>query len=176
MLAAAEAAANAEARAAVEVLQAVALPVRLPSLPGLEGEAVYQPAQLSIPIGGDWYDGFRRPDGKVGLVVGDVSGHGQRAATIMVRISNLLHYLALADRTVDEVLITASEGLADTWNGFATCCFAMLDPDTGEFAWASAGHPPPVILGDDGPSVLPFETYSPPLGVTKPASVATHTG
>src|SRR5207249_8847142 len=80
-----------------ETLQRSLLPDRLPSVPGIILEARYLPVTRNMEIGGDWYDAFRLPDGRLAVAAGDVMGKGLSAAAGMGRVRNALRALALTD-------------------------------------------------------------------------------
>src|SRR3954462_7747267 len=84
-----------EERQVVEALQRTLLPESLPQLPGLELAARYQPALVGTRIGGDWFDVFPLAGGQVGLVIGDVMGHGVAAAAMMAQLRTALRAYAL---------------------------------------------------------------------------------
>ncbi|WP_165865759.1 PP2C family protein-serine/threonine phosphatase [Vallicoccus soli] len=123
-------------------------------LPGVALAVDYRPAQGSLQVGGDWYDAFPLPDGRLALVVGDVVGHDVEAAAVMGQMRSLLRGAAYHphDRPsqVLERLDTSSTGLGlDT---LATCVYAELDV-TGaapELHLSNAGHPPPLLVRSDG--------------------------
>ena len=87
-----------------ETLQRSLLPERLPQIEGLEIAARYLPAGHGAAIGGDWYDALERPDGSVALVVGDVVGHGLRAAATMGQLRNAFRAYGLAESSPAEVM------------------------------------------------------------------------
>ena len=80
-----------------ETLQRSLLPDRLPSVPGIILDARYLPVTRNMEIGGDWYDAFRLPDGRLAVAAGDVMGKGLSAAAGMGRVRNALRALALTD-------------------------------------------------------------------------------
>jgi hypothetical protein len=112
----------------------------------------YHPAAEGAQIGGDWYDSFRLPDGRLTVVVGDVTGHDRHAAAAMSQIRNLLRGISYTLRKpparVLAALNEAMTGLAV--DAFATVVVAQIDPETDELRWTNAGHPPPVLLAPDG--------------------------
>jgi serine phosphatase RsbU (regulator of sigma subunit) len=112
----------------------------------------YQPSAEGAEIGGDWYDAFRLPDGRITLVVGDVTGHDRYAAAGMSQIRNLLRGISYAllrpPARVLSALNEAMNGLAV--DVFATVVLAQIDPDSYELRWSNAGHPPPMLLTADG--------------------------
>lgn len=152
-------------RLAIELLQRAALPTSLPEVDGLELAARYEPALAGQPVGGDWYDAFELEDGRLALVIADASGHGPDAAAHMVQVRNVVRALAIEHGEPDRVLSQANRvvGRIAEQNLFATCCYLVVDPSTGAFAWASAGHLPPLLAGAD-PRYL-ASAVGPPLGV-----------
>jgi hypothetical protein len=127
----------------------------------------YRPAD-GPAAGGDFYDAFPLPDGKVALLLGDVSGHGRQALakTTLVRFTVRAHLEAgMSPREAIAIAGRSLDGrLADD---FSTVLAAIHDPATGTLTYASAGHPPPLVLG---PSAHPPVTVSsaPPIGVGFP--------
>ncbi len=145
-----------------ETLQRAVLPARLPEGNGFRLAARYLPADRPSLVGGDWYDAFSLPDGTLALAVGDVVGHDLDAAATMGQMRNALraYAFAFADGPPASVLdrlnkLTAC--LAD--GGLATAVFGLFDTVRRTFHWAHAGQPPPVVIGADGPRLLP-----PPVG------------
>jgi serine phosphatase RsbU (regulator of sigma subunit) len=113
--------------------------------------ARYEAGSDGLEVGGDWYDSFGLPGGRIGLAVGDVVGTGLEAAAAMGRIRTALVALATqADGPA--ALIAQLDDFVSGPNGseFATACFATLDPATGELRYASAAHPPPLLVHPDG--------------------------
>ncbi|WP_059008187.1 SpoIIE family protein phosphatase [Streptomyces specialis] len=144
------------------------LPRVLPALPALTAAARYRPAGERSEAGGDWYDTLPLSSGRVALVIGDVLGHGQRAAMVMGRLRTAVTTLTTLDPTPEEVLARLNDivtGLDD--EVYATCLYAVYDPVTGCCALASAGHPPPAVLPPDGAVRFPVVVPGPPLGVTQ---------
>lgn len=144
-----------------DTLQRAVLPGRLPGGSGYELAARYLPADRPALIGGDWYDAFGLPDGTVALAVGDVVGHGLEAAAAMGRLRNALRAYAILDGPPAAVLArlnTLSDLLAE--GGLATAVFGLLDVGERTFRWASAGHPPPLLITATGPHLL-----TPPPGM-----------
>lgn len=141
-----------------EELQRGLLPKRLPEVEGVELEAHYQVAGLGAEAGGDWYDAFALPDGRVGVVVGDVTGRGVRAASTMGQMRNVTRAYALADegaRNPGEVLTRVNRyqlGLPE--DELFTLVYAVLDPRAGRLCFANAGHPPPLVRNRTGEACL----------------------
>jgi anti-sigma regulatory factor (Ser/Thr protein kinase)/putative methionine-R-sulfoxide reductase with GAF domain len=151
-----------EHRSAV-ALQRSLLPDRLPDLVGIETAARYLPARDEV--GGDWYDVIDLPGGDVGLAIGDVAGHGLRAAALMGQLRSALRAYALEGhgpaetlKRVDRLLQTISG------RGMATAAYAIVDPATGALRHSTAGHPPPVIVRAGQDAQLMEIKPAPPLG------------
>jgi PAS domain S-box-containing protein len=138
-----------------ETLQRSLLPERLPQIEGLSMSARYLPAGYGEAVGGDWYDAVELKDGRVALVVGDVVGHGLRAAAAMGQLRNAFRAYALVEDSPSDVMarlnrLTLSAG-DDT---IATALLLMLDRETGALTYSSAGHPPPLVVGSEPPRFL----------------------
>jgi phosphoserine phosphatase RsbU/P len=151
-----------DALAAV-ALQRSLLPAALPAVPGLGLAARYVAG--SGAVGGDWYDVFVLPDGKLGVVVGDVAGSGLEAAVIMGRMRSALRAYVLqtpdpatALRMLDRKIQYFEP------NAMATVLYGLYTPRTGDFTVSSAGHLPPVLAAPGGQaSLLPLRP-DPPIG------------
>jgi GAF domain-containing protein/anti-sigma regulatory factor (Ser/Thr protein kinase) len=136
---------------AAETLQRSLLPPHLPDLPGMAVSAAYEPGSSALDVGGDWYDVFALPNGRVGLVIGDVVGRGLRAAAAMGQLRNAVRAYALEDRTPATVLERVNQLTKFTDQGdMATMVYAIFDPQAGLLSFASAGHPPPLVVESDG--------------------------
>jgi serine phosphatase RsbU (regulator of sigma subunit) len=134
---------------AVEALQRAALPAEACSThAGIDVAARYLPTGGG-PVGGDWYDVIPMSDG-VWLCIGDVAGHGVHAAAAMTQLRNSARALVHVEQSPAEVLRTMNDILAGIDDSLtATCTLGFLDPGKGIWRWASAGHPPAAVLGDD---------------------------
>jgi PAS domain S-box-containing protein len=152
-----------------ETLQRSLLPERLPQIEGIELAARYLPGARGAAIGGDWYDVLERPDGRVALVVGDVVGHGLRAAATMGQLRNAFRAYGLVESSPSEVVARINRlvmsGVEDV---MATVLYLVLDRETGELSFSAAGHPPPLVLAPDGPQFLDGGR-SVPIGASDPA-------
>ncbi|MEA2419762.1 MAG: hypothetical protein QOE60_1968 [Thermoleophilaceae bacterium] len=138
-----------------ETLQRSLLPERLPRIEGLEIAARYLPASMGAAIGGDWYDALERPDGRVALVVGDVVGHGLRAAAVMGQLRNAFRAYGLAENSPAEVMARVNRlVMSGEEDVMATALYLVLERETGEVSFASAGHPPPLVLSAEGATFL----------------------
>ena len=150
-------------------LQRSLLPERLPAIEGVELAARYLPAGLGSAVGGDWYDALERPDGRVALVVGDVVGHGLRAAATMGQLRNAFRAYGLVEASPAEVVARINRlVMSGGEEVMATVLYLVLDRETGEVVYSCAGHPPPLVLGPDGPRFLE-EGRSVPIGAAEPA-------
>jgi len=134
-----------------ETLQHAFLPAELPQIPGVTLHAAYRPGARDTALGGDWYDVFQLPNGRVALSIGDVVGHGLHAAVVMGQIRQSIRAAALEDAHPSRVLKRASEVLRLMYSpeGMATALFGIFDPATSTFTYAAAGHPPPALGGVD---------------------------
>jgi PAS domain S-box-containing protein len=153
-----------------ETLQRSLLPERLPRIEGLEIAARYLPASEGAAIGGDWYDALERPDGKVVLVVGDVVGHGLRAAAAMGQLRNAVRAYGVAETSPAEVLARVNRlVMSGEEDLMATILYLVLDRETGDVCFASAGHPPPLVLAADGAHFLEGGRAV-PIGAVEPGT------
>ena len=144
------------------LLQRSLLPKRLVDVMGVSTAARYLPA--SDEVGGDWYDVFELPHGRLGIAIGDVVGHGVKAAALMGQLRTALHAYAIEDHSPGRTLAMVDRFL-DGMPGYeiATAAYAVLDPESGAVRLASAGHLPPIVVGD-GAARLVELTPAPPLG------------
>ncbi len=133
-------------RTTADALQHAMLPSQLPILPDLRFSASYSAASESQRVGGDFYDAFTLPDGRVAVTIGDVTGHGLEAAVIMGEIRQALRAASFESADPSAILDRASRLLvASGRTVFVTAVFGVVDPITGRFAYATAGHPPPIV-------------------------------
>jgi PAS domain S-box-containing protein len=141
--------------AVAETLQRSLLPDALPTIPGLDLAVRYLPATDGAAVGGDWYDAFRVDARRVGLVIGDTIGHSITSASVMGQIRTLLRAYALENPSPGDLLRRTNLALARLLpDAMATVTCAMLDLPTGELAYASAGHPPPLVKTAAGADYL----------------------
>lgn len=157
-------------------LQRDLLPRTLPQQPGVEVAHRYLPAAGPAGVGGDWYDVIPLSGARVGLVVGDVAGHGTGAAATMGRVRTTVAALAALDLAPDELLARlddlvartgAPAGPADAEDQAlgVTCLYAIYDPVSRHCVMARAGHLPPVLVTPDGHAELVDLPAGPPLGL-----------
>src|SRR3954449_6190702 len=136
-----------------KLIQQNFLPKELPELSGWQVAAYYRPAR---EVGGDFYDVIPLPEGKVGFVVGDVTDKGVPAALVMAATRSVLR--ASAQRLVDpgQTLERVNEHLCPDMpeKMFVTCLYGVLEPETGRFRFANAGHDLPYVKTADGSEEL----------------------
>src|SRR5215208_1786344 len=130
------------------LIQHTLLPKSLPQLEGHQMAVYYQPAR---EVGGDFYDFLRLPDGRLGLIVGDVSGKGVPAAIVMAITRTMLR-AAYHLGSPGEILKQVNDNLFPDIppNMFVTCLAALLDSRTGRLQYANAGHDLPYVRHADG--------------------------
>ena len=120
-------------------IQQELLPETLPKLDGWRIATHYGPAR---EVGGDFYDFLELSNGRLGLVVGDATGHGMPAALVMATTRGMLRAVVRSSESPGEVLARVNEALvADIPpSTFVTCFYGVLDPENGRFRYANAGH------------------------------------
>jgi PAS domain S-box-containing protein len=139
--------------AIAETLQRSLLPDALPAVRGLDLAVRYLPATEGAAVGGDWYDAFAVAGGRVGLVIGDVSGHNIASASIMGQVRSMLRAYAIDDPDPAAALERTNAAVVRLLpDALATVVYAVLDPASGELVYANAGHPPPVLTDVAGRS------------------------
>ncbi|MFF1519500.1 PP2C family protein-serine/threonine phosphatase [Streptomyces sp. NPDC058305] len=144
----------AETQDIAERLQRSLLP-DLPQIDGLRIATRYAPAAATAEVGGDWYDSFLLPQGDITLIIGDVTGHDLHAAVAMSQLRNMLRGIACDRQEPPEQILRRLDIAVDALypHRTATCVYALLKRDEGgphQLAWASAGHPPPLLITADG--------------------------
>ena len=149
--------------AIAETLQRSLLPDALPVVAGLDLAVRYLPATEGAAVGGDWYDAFPVAGGRIGLVIGDVSGHNIASASVMGQIRSMLRAYAIDDPDPAHALERTNAAVIRLLpDALATVVYAVLNPATGDLVYANAGHPPPVIAAagrppeylDDAPGTM----------------------
>jgi serine phosphatase RsbU (regulator of sigma subunit) len=137
-----------ELRMARRIQQAL-LPEDIPRLDGWNILYHYQPAR---EVGGDFYDFFELPEGRLGIVVGDATGHGMPAALVMATARSMIRAVSQTSNSPGEVLRRANDPLFMDIpaNMFVTCLYAVLDPKSGRLLYANAGHDLPYLRRRSG--------------------------
>ena len=147
-----------EQRRVAETLQRRLLPDILPTIAGLELACRYLPAAGSS-LGGDWYDAFELPGGRIALAVGDVVGHGVAAAAAMAQLRTALRAYAVEERPPAAVVGAVNRMMWELGPAaMTTLAYLVLDPAEETLELVLAGHPPPLLIGPDGrPHYLPLQ-------------------
>ena len=151
-----------------ETLQRSLLPDSLPQVPGIAVAGRYLPARAEARVGGDWYDAVALDGDRLAVSIGDVAGHGIQAAALMGRLRDSLRTSALegsdaatATERVDRLFLSQN-GQSDL---IATSIFMVVERGGSRVDFASAGHPPPLVVRPDGSAAYLNEGRSLPLGV-----------
>ncbi len=148
-----------------DAVQRRMLPRQVASFPDMDIATKYLPSRADWRICGDFYDVIELPENKVGLLVGDVQGHGVEAAAAMGQIRVAFRAYATNQSDPGVVLGETNRLLAETGEiVFATCGYLVVDRETGVMQAAWAGQPPVVLAAGGGYRVWEPET-GPPLGV-----------
>jgi anti-sigma regulatory factor (Ser/Thr protein kinase) len=152
------------------LLQRSFLPTRLPSAPGVALTGEYMAGGPGVEVGGDWYDAVARPDGILQLCVGDVSGRGVDAATVMGRQRGAFRAYAQDWASPAEIFRRLLRHVNDDEMITAAC--VTLDPIAGRIGYSCAGHPPPLLLDRDTGEIVRLDgAGAPPLGVAGPDDI-----
>ncbi len=126
---------------------------------------LYRSATVAARVGGDFYDVFEVKDGKIAVMIGDVSGHGIKAARTATLVRDVVHAFAHQSLATDQVMEWSNDLLLEKeLPGFVTLFLGILDGDTGELRYSSAGHPEMLVRRTRG-GVDSLRSGSPPLGV-----------
>lgn len=154
-------------------IQSAFIPETLPELAGWELAATWRAAR---EVAGDFYDVFTLPDGRLALIVADVADKGMPAALFMAVTRTLVRAAALDDPAPDSVLERVNNLLEpDARHGmFVTALYGVLSPQTGELAYASAGHNPPFLLRAGNGQIERFNTGGIALGVLSDIEIPAH--
>jgi serine phosphatase RsbU (regulator of sigma subunit)/anti-sigma regulatory factor (Ser/Thr protein kinase) len=144
------------------LIQQTLLPKQVPDIPGHDVTAYYQPARA---VGGDFYDFIPYPDGRIGLVIGDVTDKGVPAALVMATTRALLRSSAEQFDSPGAILERTNDKLYNDIppKMFVTCLFAVMEPITGRLVYANAGHDVPYRRTAQG--VVELRARGMPLGL-----------
>lgn len=146
-------------------LQRSLLPDALPPSAAIMVASRYLPGASGTEIGGDWYDLVALPDGRLGLIVGDVMGRGIPAAAVMAQLRAAVRAYALEGHGPAALLTRLELVVGALGEGqITTCLYGVLDPATRKLTLASAGHLPPVVIRPDGGARFPALDPNLPLG------------
>jgi Stage II sporulation protein E (SpoIIE)/PAS fold/GAF domain len=154
-------------RASALVLQRALLPHEIPEVPGLDLCYRYVPAETAAEAGGDWFDVICLGPARRAFIVGDVTGHDIRAASVMGQLRTATRTLASLDLPPPELLGRLDHVTADltSQETFATCVYAVYDTQTRDWEIASAGHPPPILARPGAQASFLELAAGVPLGV-----------
>lgn len=155
-------------------IQRQILPSRFPVTPRLTFCGRMHAAR---DVGGDFYDAFELPDGRIGCVIADVSGKGMGAALFMAAARTVIRSIAAASSGVADCIAKANDYLESDNDSmmFVTVFYAILDAETGEVRYCNAGHNPPVKLNTAGRVELLSASENPALGVLPGVEFIEHT-
>jgi PAS domain S-box-containing protein len=145
--------------------QDAALPASLPNVPACAFSAIYEAGNAEALVGGDWYDAFVLADGRIVLSIGDVAGSGLQAAVTMANMRQAIRGVAYVHP--DPVLMLEAADLAlrsESPGRFVTAFVAVIDPVEDTIAFATAGHPPPLLRTRAG-AIVSLEASGLPLGL-----------
>ena len=139
-------------------------PAAAPQLPGFDIAGASFPAAAT---GGDYFDYIPMLDGNLGIVVGDVTGHGLGPALIMADARAILRSLARSFSDVRDILMHANDLLREDigWDRFLTVFYGRLSPQSRQLSFLNAGHPPGVVLDRDSAVVAELKATLPALGL-----------
>ena len=149
-----------------ELLQRAYLPGRLSDLAGLSFATRYLPAGEPM-VGGDWYDVIPLPGrDEVGIIMGDVAGHGLRAAAMMASLRGGLRAFAMVETCPARMVARLNDYTClFKPDAFATLFVAVVDPDGERLRYARAGHPPALLVDRAGMAEVLDDGLGPPLGL-----------
>jgi PAS domain S-box-containing protein len=149
---------------AAQTIQEHLLPEHSPSIPGFDIAGASVPAEFAA---GDHYDYIEMADDTVGVVIGDVSGHGFSSALLMASVHAHMRSLAEMDIGIDEILTRANSSLVKQTDvgHFITVMFVRIDPQAMRLTYVSAGHPAGIVLDRSGAVKARMESTSFPLAV-----------
>ena len=147
-------------------LQQALLPDDLAEVDGVEIVTRYIAADDVMQVGGDWFDTFAWPDGRIATIVGDVVGHDLEAAATMGRLRSATAALIPMGDPRPGAVLAALDRCARGRGGvdFVTAACVVVDPARGRLSYGSAGHPPPLLIDPDGATRWLDAATAPPIG------------
>jgi sigma-B regulation protein RsbU (phosphoserine phosphatase) len=150
------------------VIQGGMLPDKAPDVPGADLAGFNMACRT---VGGDYYDFFTYPDGRVALALGDVSGKGMPASLMMMALQARVHVLAEDPGNLAQFMTRINKATCANCpsNRFITFFFSVFDAATGDLAYANAGHNPPILVRASGEAEM-LEGGGPVLGILPIAS------
>jgi serine phosphatase RsbU (regulator of sigma subunit) len=164
---------EAEKRVA-DTLQEAFSQKQLPATPAISFSATYVPATDEARVGGDWYDAFDIGNNRILFSIGDIAGHGLSASVAMSRVRNEMLSCALMDLNAQAILTRVNHRIVAQGPRapMATAVVGIADAQKYEFVYATAGHPPPVLVEPGRPARL-LDFGGLPLGVSEKSSYKT---
>ena len=140
------------------------------TVPGVSWAARYAPGAEDLTAGGDWYDVIDLGGGRVGVVVGDIVGHGIMAAAAMGQVRSAMR--ALAPREGPVGVLEALDSFVETTGqgSLSSLAYVVIDPAAGTAEYAVAGHPPPLLRRPDGSAEFVHDARGPLLGIGAPTT------
>lgn len=163
-----EAARAAHDREVAETLQRSLLPEHFPAVGGVAVAARYVPASTDDEVGGGWYDVLQLAEGRVGIAIGDVSGHGVLATAAMAQVRVALRAHALQDLSPASVLDGVHRLMTELPGPeLATVTYLVLDPARSRLTYASTGNPPALLVSPEGAAFLHGAALGSPVGVLR---------
>lgn len=160
----------------VETLQRSLLLERMPELPGVRLAARYIPGEGEVRVGGDWYDAILLPDGRLGLVIGDVAGHGIGSAALMSQLRNALRAYALEHLSTSEVVHRLDALLYHLEpRALATMVYLIYERESAALSLTAAGHPYPLLVTSEDHRLFLQGGRTLPLGASEPSARETET-
>jgi serine phosphatase RsbU (regulator of sigma subunit)/CHASE3 domain sensor protein len=164
---------EAEKRVA-DTLQEAFSQKQLPATPAIAFSATYVPATDEARVGGDWYDAFDIGNNRILFSIGDIAGHGLSASVAMSRVRNEMLSGALMDLNAQSILTRVNHRIMAQGPGapMATAIVGIADAANYEFVYATAGHPPPVLIEPGRPARM-LEFGGLPLGVSQKSTYTT---
>ncbi len=162
-------------RTVAHTLQQSLLPSSMPQLAGVECAARYLPGVAGVDVGGDWYDVMELDAQRAFFVVGDVSGRGVHAATVMASLRFSMHAYALQGDPPATILGKSARLVnLDRDGHYATVLCGLIDAQAGTLTLANAGHPEPLLV-EDGTARFVAAPRGIPVGVDAAGSYAATT-
>ena len=168
-------------QATVDALMEGFLTVDFPIVGGLSFDVLYQPAAQIEQLGGDWYDVFTLPGGRVAFSLGDVCGRGLHAAVKMGQAKQAIKVAAslqIEDAMPIAVLDQANKVIFLNGHSveFTTAIYGVIDPATHTVTYASAGHHPPILAkSGEEPRILPNHGFALGVELNLPDLIKEHT-
>ncbi|HEV7179474.1 MAG TPA: SpoIIE family protein phosphatase [Candidatus Baltobacteraceae bacterium] len=159
-----------------ETLQDVFLPKTLPHLSDVRFDSTYIAAEKDALIGGDWFDAFELPDGRIGFSIGDVAGHGLEASVLVGRLRQAIFTLGFQNDDPAAILAGTNSILQyQNPETFVTAIVGFINREHDELTYSIAGHPPPLVAGPNDAMAHALPSGGPPLGVLSNPHYTNHT-